>query len=162
MQRDQSELLIIFLLLLLLFLLFLLSGEPDDRTSGTATRSPSAQTFSITVTFDHHYSAHTLAATLAAHFSPPSPPLLWPEQTTWTAWAPAWRTGACTAWRTAACSWSAAPSRRGRSSTGSCRSPTTTASTRCVRPRETLSPHYCAKSYTFPASPPSSRVLRLV
>lgn len=54
------------------------------------------------------------------------------DQTTWTDWEAAWRTGVCSGWRTAACFWSAAPSLRERSSTGSCRSPTMIASKRSV------------------------------
>lgn len=77
--------------------------------------------------------APTPSPLLAARFSLPCLRVcFWFEQKTPTAQGAAWRTGVCMAWRTAACSWSAAPSLRGRSFTGSCRSPTTIASTRYV------------------------------
>lgn len=54
------------------------------------------------------------------------------EQMMWTAWEAVWKTGVCMVWRTAVCFWSAAPSLREHSSTGSFRSSMMIASMRCV------------------------------
>lgn len=103
----------------------------QERRSALAVLGPSASRY-----LDAHKHSLTRSHThlcplLTSHLFPSGRP-----QTTWTGWEAAWRTAACTAWRTAPCSWSAAPSRSERSSTGSCRGPTTSASMRCVRPEE--------------------------
>lgn len=105
------------------------TGEPGDRTSEMETLCLSAQTSSITVKKRPQRQTGSL-------FNAPQAFSLWVYaliyQTTWTAWEAAWRTEVCSVWRTAVCSWSAALSLRERSSTGSCRGPTMTASKRSV------------------------------
>lgn len=106
--------------------MFFFADEPGDRTSGTGILSPSARTCSITVRTPFFVIEEELEQSDQWDSY-----ICAVEQKTPTAWA-AWRTGASTAWRTAACSWSAAPSRSERSSTGSCRNLTTIAGWRWV------------------------------
>ena len=106
------------------------TGEPGDKTSEMGILFPSAQIFSITV----FKRPHTNTLIFCLLFMPQNSHLsdFWCGQMIQMALQAAWRTEVCLVWRTAACFWSAAPSLRERSSTGSCRGPTMIASKRSV------------------------------